>query len=598
MQAGVAGALVNNTAYTINGGVLELNDFDLLMSSLTGSGGSVNAGAAILTDNQTINTSYAGSILGSNLFIKQGEGSLILTGNSAAFTGSTQINAGILQVNGSLGGDLLVNAGGRIEGTGTIGNTTVFGTIAPGTGGLQTLNITGNYVQNAGSIYEAQINVAGQSSLIQVSGNAQLNGSTVHVTAENGIYLLGHYTLLNAAGNVTGTYTNVTQNLPFLTFALLYDTHNVVLDIIPSSTTTLPDVAVTPNQQAVANALESLNTNNPLFNIVLNLPTAASARNAFNRLSGEVYAATIGSLIEASRYVEDAMLDRMTTSTLEHDTTHRAYNVWAQGMGSWGHREGTRNTAHVTNSGGGLFIGADTNDDASRLGILAGYSALQTNLETRRSVTNSDTYHLGLYADHRLKNFTFRAGGAYSWHDLAARRITEFPGLSELLKTDYMANTAQGFVESGYAYKRGVWLAEPFVRASAINVNSDSFHEKGGIAALTSRGNHENVYYTTLGGRIYNTVKQENNFILKSHGLLGWRHALNDINPLATLAFATSIPFTIDGSPIARNSVVLDAGIDALLPNKALTLTLAYTGQVASQVQAHGLRGVISWRFS
>ncbi|MDR3442415.1 MAG: autotransporter domain-containing protein [Legionella sp.] len=598
LQAGVAGALVNNTAYAINGGLLDLNNFDLVMSSLTGTGGSINLGTATLTDNQTSNSSYAGSFLGSNLFVKQGVGSLILTGNSSAFAGTAQIDAGLLQVNGTLGGNLLVNAGGRLEGTGTVGNTTVFGTISPGTGGLQTLKVNGNYIQNAGSLYEAKINAAGQSTLIQISGNAQLNGGNVNVTAANGLYTLGHYTLLNAGGNVTGTYTQMTNNLPFLTFALLYDTHNVFLDIIPSTVITFPDVAVTPNQQAVAVAVESLGTDNLLFETVLNLPTIQSAQNAFNSLSGEVYAATIGSLIDASRYVEDAMLTRMTTSTINNDTAHKAYNIWAQGIGSWGHRDGNINSARVITSGGGIFMGADTNSDAGRFGFLAGYSALQTNVEARSSNTNSDSYHLGLYADQRFGNFNLRTGGAYSWHDLDSRRIVVFPGLSELLKSDYMANTAQAFVESGYGFERGTWLAEPFARASAIHVGSDSFHENNGIAALTSRGNTENVYYSTLGGRIYNTFKQEENFVLKGRGLLGWRHAFNNINPLATMMFDTSIPFTIGGSPIARDGVVIDAGMDALLPNKALTLTLSYSGQLASQVQDHGVRGVISWRFS
>lgn len=163
--------------------------------------------------------------------------------------------------------------------------------------------------------------------MIQISGNARLNGGNVNVTATNGLYTLGHYTLLNAGGNVTGTYTKMTNSLPFLTFALLYDTHNVFLDIIPS-TVTFPDVAVTPNQQAVAIAVESFGPENPLFETMLNLPTSQSARNAFNSLSGEVYAATIGSLIDASRYVEDAMLTRMTTSTINNDTAHKAYSIW------------------------------------------------------------------------------------------------------------------------------------------------------------------------------------------------------------------------------------------------------------------------------
>ena len=39
LRAGVAGAFVGNTAYAVNGGTLDLNGFNLTMSSLSGTGG-------------------------------------------------------------------------------------------------------------------------------------------------------------------------------------------------------------------------------------------------------------------------------------------------------------------------------------------------------------------------------------------------------------------------------------------------------------------------------------------------------------------------------------------------------------------------------
>ena len=61
MRAGVAGAFVGNTAYAVNGGTLDLNGFNLTMSSLSGTGGTVALGAAALAINQATDTSYAGA---------------------------------------------------------------------------------------------------------------------------------------------------------------------------------------------------------------------------------------------------------------------------------------------------------------------------------------------------------------------------------------------------------------------------------------------------------------------------------------------------------------------------------------------------------
>jgi hypothetical protein len=45
-------------------------------------------------------------------------------------------------------------------------------------------------------------------------------------------------------------------------------------------------------------------------------------------------------------------------------------------------------------------------------------------------------------------------------------------------------------------------------------------------------------------------------------GTLGWRHALGDVTPTSTLAFAGGHAFTIAGVPIARDAAIVEAGLD------------------------------------
>lgn len=64
--------------------------------------------------------------------------------NASSFSGATTIHGGTLQVDGALGGDIIVEQGGRLQGIGTVGTTFHHGTIAPGNS-IGTLTIDGDY---------------------------------------------------------------------------------------------------------------------------------------------------------------------------------------------------------------------------------------------------------------------------------------------------------------------------------------------------------------------------------------------------------------------------------------------------------------------
>jgi len=174
LRAGGASALAGG-AFTVTGGTLDLNDFDLSMSELSGTGGTVDLGGATLTvGSGNTDTAFAGAIEGTGSIEKTGTGKLTLTGANS-YSGGTMISGGTLEgTASSLTGDIVNNAtlafaqagdgtfAGAVTGTGGVektgagkltltgangytGGTTVSGGTLEGTAS----SLTGDIVNNA-----------------------------------------------------------------------------------------------------------------------------------------------------------------------------------------------------------------------------------------------------------------------------------------------------------------------------------------------------------------------------------------------------------------------------------------------------------------
>lgn len=612
---------------TISSGILQIGD--------GGTSGNISgdiANDAGLVFNRADNLTYAAAISGSGSMIQSGAGKLILTGNNGAFTGITSVQNGTLEVNGTLGGNLLVTSLGILGGTGTLNELTVNGIIAPGHS-IGTLTIAGNYTQAPGSVYEVEINPQGQSDLINVNQTAAINGGAVEVVKEAGIYIPGtRYTILTAGGGVSGTYTNLSQaNLPFLNLSLNYDNNHVFLDIarslIPGSLLPFPNpiltsptivpfasVAITSNQINTANAVESLNPLDPVFLSVLNAPDEQSARYAFDNLSGEIYVSTLGVFLEESRYVRDAVLNRLQQAFSfppvlrdekfghqQQVSMDSGLSLWTDGFGSWGHLRGNFNAAQLNRSTGGSFLGGDLRfAEALRIGILGGYSNSNFAVRARNSYGNSDNYHLGAYAGTEIDHWGLRIGGVHTWHDINQARNVIFPHFANHLASNYNAHTTQAFAEAGYHLKAKYLTLEPFAGLAYVSLNNNFWYESSSPAALQGKGN-EDVTYSTFGLREKAQLYQTERFLLSEKVMLAWRHAYGQVNPHSTLNFANgSIPFLIGGTAIAKDSLLINAGINLnpVLSARNLFFSLDYSGQIATNVSDHGIFGSIRWCIS
>ena len=586
----------------------------------------ISPGATLILD-QTVDATYGGALSGGGSLIKRGAGALIQAGNSVAFTGSTVVSAGSLIVGADaaraaavLGGSVSVQDGARLGGHGTVGSgagsvVTVEpgGTLAPGNS-IGTFTVNGELVVARGARYEVEVDPAGKASdLTRVTGKATLNGGSVALVGNGGSYALrSTYTILTADQGLSGAFEGVASRYAFLDPTLSYDANNAYLNLARNDVSFV-DAARTRNQAAVARAIERIGVNaaNPVYDAVVQLPTAVAARGAFDQLSGEILASARTALIEDSRHVREAVTDRLraawggagvsTESMTLHGRQAEAAQVgpdgkagWSRGFGAWGRTGSDGNAARLNHSAGGFLLGTDARlSQHWRAGALAGYS--RTRFDVGNASGSSDNFHLGLYGGAQWGRLGLRLGAAHTWHALRVSRPVAFAGYADALKADYRAGTTQVFGDLGYRIDTAVAAVEPFVSAAYVNLRTGRIDERGGAAALRARGQDTGVGYTTLGLRASGAFTL-GRAAATARASVGWRHALGDTTPASAQRFAGGDAFTAAGVPIARNAALIEAGMDVTL-GRGTALGLAYSGMIGSSARDHGVKASLGIRF-
>ena len=368
-------------------------------------------------------------------------------------------------------------------------------------------------------------------------------------------------------------------------------------------------VANTSNQWNTAGALSTLTQNGPslaLYNSLLVL-SAPQAREAFNQLSGEVYPSVQSNLIAGSTQLFNVLNQRMQRAfdndslpipplamSLVQQPEQQNNGVWGQTFSSWSRTRDNGNAGKLDGNTTGFLLGADRKlaDHNVRVGGYFGYSRGDYNVDSRRSSTDTDNYHLGLYAAAQQNAFSLRGALGYTWHKIEGERNVDFSGFSDRLKSDYDANSLLAFTEAGYRFGQPAMNVEPFINLSWIRLHTDSFREDGGAAALSVRNETMNTFYSTLGMRGVTELPKNVNL----YGSLGWQHAYGDKNTSSRMAFAGSDAFITQGQAIDEDVMVGDIGVSVQL-SRAATLDVGYQGQLGQDTRINSVNANLRWSF-
>lgn len=535
------------------------------------------------------------------------DGGTFVALNNAQYTGAVHNVRGIQLSDGSqLSGGTLAAPNTVLENvsldqSALAGNWQIAGTlqarngarVAPGNSiGVMTANAIdwGN-----GTIYEVEVNAAGDSDRVDVTGPgaADISQTALHVMQENGNggYRLEHdYTILTATGGVAGEFTDANwQGNELIIVKPTYQANSVTMALTVSGQA-LDQANFTANQRATSNGALSVAGVNAAADAAF---LSAQPSAAFDQLSGEIHPSTQAALMGNSAWLSNAILGRLGDSSPRSDQLAQSgYPLWL----SYTHGElktkGDSNTAERKHKMDGFALGAEAQLGSDwKVGGAFAYTDSRVKLNARQSNADIDSYSLALYAGKSwLKDtnaLNLKAGVAHVWHDIESRRHVDLGG-GQSLKANYDARTTQLFGELGYGMSLSERsMVEPYMGLTWLSHRSDGFTETGGAAALKGKGNTDDVTFSTVGVRAATALNAGGATLMLRAGL-GWRHAFGDRQPKASLSFVqgNSDAFSIVGAPMSKNTAVFDLGTEMQV-GRHTSVGLSYEGQAGGGFTQH-----------
>ncbi|AKC80611.1 hypothetical protein XB05_19045 [Xanthomonas arboricola] len=600
---------LGNAPLRFEGGVLGTTGSMQLSNAIT----LASMGGTVETAGNT-DLTFGGKITGAGGLTKAGRGSLTLASDND-YAGETQVTAGRLAVNGSVLGHITVDQGAILGGRGRIGSAKVLGHLAPGNS-IGTLSVSGPLTFASGSIYDVEVNAQGTSDRTDVGGavtigdNVQVAVSPENRSEDGSTYrATTRYQILDAKGGINGQFAGVTDSFALLDAKLDQQSNDVALVLTKREQLHFADVVNTPNQKAVATAVESLGDGNSLFDSVLYLPDGAPS-GAFDQLSGELHPAVASVLVEQSGRVRRALGQRLRNTkqqverllpghfaSLQPIAQDDPLEAWVEVLGGHADYDGDGNGHDLTLSDGrGVLAGVDGDVATTwRVGVAAGYNRAKISVGGMDALASTDSYHFGAYAGTERGLFNFNLGALYNSHHIDSERRIVIPRFSDHLTANSSAHTTQVFAEAAMDLAMGQIHWQPYMGLAWIDFEGDDFQEHGGSAALRGSGVRQHRTFGTVGLRASSAFKFGATPGALSLGA-GLQHGFNSSQVTQTLAFAEGQPFQVSSTTLDQNSVGLEAQASLDLSPRS-RLTLSYDGNLASDRRDQSLNAELSVSF-
>lgn len=529
--------------------------------------------------------------------VKQGEGTLIMTGNNS-YAGTTTVEGGtLLAFAESIGTDnkVTVKTGGTFGVLSSYNDQfTMKGHLYSKEATTNTLEIDlsqgGKLYVDAGSNVKVQKVTFGSNKVISVGLAGADTETLVKAWNSKEAAVTGSFEVTDGQ-NVFDSVTTKNMDVKSVFFKLGQTTvgdKKIDVKMEKNADVTFEQFASTANEQKIAAAIEA--SGNKLTGEILSAKTENEIRDTYRALDDDFYATARNALVVNATAVSRTVMDqaRGMGEGRSAEVDNGRARIWAAGIGHWGEAEGTKNTMDVDFRTG--FLGAEALVlDNTKFGAFFGYGT--TDYKSGLNKIDGEDKHFGVYGLTDIGNVTMTYGVAYTVEDRDTVRVMN----TNVNQHSENASVLQGFVEGAYNFDLSVAKVSPYVGFTWARVETDAVTDHMDTNSYKTDEIKDDIQIATLGVRTSVPFAMGNMPVALTADL-GWSHYFGDTEGLVNVQMGEGGKFAaIEGSEL-KDQANLGLGIVGQVAKHA-TVGVSYSGSWGSDINTHGIFANVRFNF-
>ena len=589
---------------------------DFTIGSLSGDSACFVQSSPTLTidTDPSVSATFFGEIqdypLSISALIKTGAGRQTLSGTNT-YTGTTYIQQGILSINGSVIGDVIVSSGGSLKGSGTIGGVTTIddgATLSPGNS-IGTINLN-SLILNPASTTVMEIDPS-DSSKVLVATSATVDGA-LQIVQDPGAYAhQGSYRILGA-GSLIGTFASM-NSVPGFAFSLSTVGNDIYLnylleiatDGLSGNSLTLasylndnapPSSAFTYlaglSGEALTEALERISPSRNAFGTYITAQTAFSLSNLVSMHLDSFR-------VSAKEPSQDSFVSVLTADSsgdiaapVKSKGSKNRFSSWVAGLGEFAHQAALSQNPSFNYISGAALIGLDyRGENRAMAGGSLGYAHTHYTEAQSAGHGNINAYFASIYGNAFVDNFYFSPTIWGVFNQIDNTRNISYPGFSAKAHSDIFSWQMIPHLEVGYDFSFSWGDLIPFTSADWAICWQRGYQEQGASAFnAKQRANNSSMVRSETGFKFSEKwEKSWGAFILKEKASYVFE------KPFGTGSVNTSfvgMPGAFTVVAVNRNLNLGALGLNFLVAigkEKPVKVDLGYEGEFGSNFWSNDL---------